>query len=166
MQFNSRSSFLLSLLVTFAVQCTAKLLLETIPTFPELSQLQGYIERLPRLSAQLKNVDNYTFLAPTNDAFDSFLASDTTLDEIEATLFYHLLHGIHPVASFTEALHFVPSFLTNSSYTNVTDGQNVQLSLSNSGSKLPLIRSGNRTTTSITTPVSLRLLLLLLSNHL
>jgi uncharacterized surface protein with fasciclin (FAS1) repeats len=155
MYSNTFSSFLPPLLLAFAAKCSAKLLLETIPTFPELSQLQSYIATLPRLSAELAKVDNYTFLAPTNDAFNSWLSTTTpqpTLEDIEATLFYHLVHGIYPVASFTSTLQSVPSFLTNASYTNVTAGQAVQLSLSSS--KHPVIRTGNMTNTSIITTVS------------
>ncbi|KAH6718692.1 FAS1 domain-containing protein [Leptodontidium sp. MPI-SDFR-AT-0119] len=135
----------------FAVQCSAKFLLETIPTFPELTQLQSYVEQLPQLSAELSKVDNYTLLAPTNEAFDSWLGEanpQPTLDDIEATLYYHLLHGIYPVASFTSLPKFTASFLTNSSYTNVTAGQTAQLS--QDSRNFPLIRSGNGTNTSIT----------------
>ncbi|KAH7403811.1 FAS1 domain-containing protein [Cadophora sp. MPI-SDFR-AT-0126] len=146
--------FVLSIpvLVLLVVRCSAKILLETIPTFPELSQLQSYIEKLPRLSAELDRVDNYTLLAPTNDAFDTWLSAASpqpTLEDIEATLYYHLLHGIYPITSFSSLTQFVPSFLTNSSYSNVTAGQTVQLALENK--RLPLIRSGNGTNTSIST---------------
>lgn len=138
----------------FAVQCSAKFLLETIPTFPELTQLQSYVEQLPQLSAELSKVDNYTLLAPTNEAFDSWLGEanpQPTLDDIEATLYYHLLHGIYPVASFTSLPKFTASFLTNSSYTNVTAGQTAQLS--QDSRNFQLIRSGNGTNTSITSSV-------------
>lgn len=149
---NTWGYVLIYFFAVFTAQCSAKALLETIPTFPELSQLQSYIEMLPRLSAELTNVDNYTLLAPTNDAFDAWLGTTTpepTLDDIEATLFYHLIHGIYPVASFTKKPQFASSFLTNTSYTNVTSGQAIELSLSSSQS--PLITSGNMTNTSITT---------------
>ncbi|KAG4440275.1 hypothetical protein IFR05_004236 [Cadophora sp. M221] len=136
----------------FAVQCSAKFLLETLPTLPELTTLQSYVRQLPRLSAKLDTVDNYTLLAPTNEAFDSWLGGanpQPTLDDIEAILFYHLLRGIYPVASLSPSPKFTASFLTNSSYTNVTAGQSVQLS--QDSKKFPLIRSGNGTNASITT---------------
>ncbi|PVH78768.1 Fasciclin-domain-containing protein, partial [Cadophora sp. DSE1049] len=100
----------------------------------------------------LDKVDNYTLLAPTNEAFDTWLSTanpQPTLEDIEATLYYHLLHGTYPVASFSSSTQFISSFLTNASYSNVTAGQTVQLAVDIGG--LPLIRSGNGTNTSIIT---------------
>lgn len=148
------SSLFVFLLAILAVPGSALLLLETITSLPQLSRLQSYISQLPRLSAELSKVDNYTFLAPTNAALDQWLGAESpgpTLDDIEATLFYHLLHGIYPVATFSSSSQFVSTFLTNTSYTNVTSGQAVQLLLNRS--QQPVIRSGNVTNTSITTTV-------------
>lgn len=154
MTFNLWSSFFASLLLIFAGQCSGKPLLTTIKTFPQLSQLQSYIDTFPSLAAALETVDNYTLFAPTNNAFEAWLKTATpkpTLSDIEATLFYHLVHGTFPVASFTTAPQFVSSFLSNTSYTNVTTGQVVQISLSEK--QFPILTSGNGANTSISSTV-------------
>ncbi|RFU29583.1 hypothetical protein B7463_g6769, partial [Scytalidium lignicola] len=75
--------------------------------------------------------------------------SSPTSDDIEATLFYCLVHGIFPVASFTKIPQFVSSFQENATYTNVTTGQTLELVLTNGS--VPHIVSGLRTNSSITT---------------
>ncbi|KAH8811280.1 FAS1 domain-containing protein [Xylogone sp. PMI_703] len=142
----------LVILSTLAAQCSSLFILSTIANRPELSTLQSYVKQLPELSALLSQADNYTYFAPTDTAFQKwFSAADPapTLDEIEATLTYCLVHGIYPVASFTKSPQFVSSFLVNATYTNVTSGQTLELVLNNNS--VPYVMSGLRSNSSIAT---------------
>jgi hypothetical protein len=48
---------------------------------------------LPLLVQQFNSADNFTFLAPINDAISSWLATNHSADYIQAALQYHLLKG-------------------------------------------------------------------------
>ena len=76
------------------------------------------------------NSDSVTILVPSNDAFAklpfstlgaAFKNNDT--DMMRTVLEYHVLDGSHPANSFNGSFSFPPTWLKNSSYTNVTDGQ-------------------------------------------
>jgi hypothetical protein len=92
----------------------------------ELSSLSALVNSLPILVEQLNVADDFTFLAPTNDAVSSWLAMNRSRDYIQASLQYHLLNGTHPSASISSTPIFIPSALTNDSYCNVTGGQRVK----------------------------------------
>lgn len=98
---------------------------EILSTRPELSSLSNYISSFPSLEEQFSTADNFTFLAPTNDAFTKWLATNRTADYMEATFMYHLLRGVHTTVSINETPQFISSFLTNASFSNVTNGQRV-----------------------------------------
>lgn len=103
---------------------------QTIPQIlslhSQLSSLSSYVNSFPSFAQQLKTADNFTFLAPTNDAFSTWLAGNRSRDYIEATLTYHLLNGTYPSVELTATPLFIPSALTNKSYCNVTGGQRVK----------------------------------------
>jgi uncharacterized surface protein with fasciclin (FAS1) repeats len=73
-----------------------------------------------------------TVLAPTDTAFETFFSSTnaatnfSTPDELQALLSYHVLQGVHTRESITSAPQLFRTLLTNSSYTNVTEGQFVK----------------------------------------
>jgi hypothetical protein len=68
-----------------------------------------------------------------------------------ATLQYSLLQGVYPSLSFSNTSQFVASNLVNSTYTNVTGGQTVELVLSSSGT--PQVITGNKTVSTSTLAV-------------
>jgi hypothetical protein len=74
-----------------------------------------------------------------------------TTDQVEALISYHLLHGIFPVASFSQVPQFPNSNLNNVTFENVTNGQMVELLQSSTG---PQILSGNTTISTISKAVS------------
>lgn len=94
-----------------------------------LSSLSGLLATQPDLLTALGGATNITILAPSNDAFAAFLNSDaggvaaTQPDVVAALLSYHVLNGTYPASAFTDVAAFIPTLLTNSSYTNVTGGQ-------------------------------------------
>jgi hypothetical protein len=141
-------------LVPLAVHTSASFL-SVLASRPELSQFNAYLSQFPRLTTTINTVDNATLLIPSNTAFTKWLQNTVpplTPSDIENTLNYHIIHGTFPVASFTNTAQFVPSFLTNTSYSNVTEGLLVGL-INIDGN--PQIRSGLGTNSSIITPVCL-----------
>jgi uncharacterized surface protein with fasciclin (FAS1) repeats len=86
----------------------------------------------PALLAALGNASNITILAPSNEAFSQLLnssagqglANNTGL--VTALLQYHVLNGTYTSQDFHNMSHFIPTMLTNQTYTNVTGGQRVE----------------------------------------
>lgn len=121
-----------------------------------LTKLYNFINGSTQLTNLLSSAQEFTFLAPTDDAFETWLTSEgnVTDDVIEATLSYHIFNGSFPTIDFTSTSQFVPTYLQNSSYSNITitpPGQRVELIEGTDGT--PEILSNNKTVTSITTKV-------------
>ncbi|KAI0396861.1 FAS1 domain-containing protein [Xylariaceae sp. FL0594] len=115
-----------------------------------LSTLTGksLMQQNPQFIQSLNNERNITILAPNNDALASLMSNNNSnsfsnstgsplpLSEgyLNALLYYHVLDGTYYAPSnFTETPEFVPSRLTNQSYTNVTGGQRVECSRAGDG---------------------------------
>lgn len=120
---------------------------------PELSSLNALINASTKFSTLLSNTNRFTFLAPSNAAFDQFFTNqgNSTLgpDAIDATLRYHLLKGGFPKVSFLNTPQFIATNLDNSTFTNVTGGQVVGIASNRAG---PFLISGNKTQSTITSP--------------
>lgn len=106
-------------------------LVETLSNVTELSNLTSYLGLFPELVSQLSELTNVTLLAPSDEAFETFLNSsagaalaenDTAL--IQSILTYHVLNGTYE--SFEEE-EFIPTALQPPTYTNVTGGQVVHV---------------------------------------
>jgi uncharacterized surface protein with fasciclin (FAS1) repeats len=87
----------------------------------------------------LNSARNITILAPSNDALATFLNDSQRAIAIAqnpgilaALLTYHVLNGTYYASSFTNTSMFIPTLLTNQTYTNITGGQRVQ-ALANNG---------------------------------
>ncbi|KAF2107850.1 Fasciclin domain-containing protein [Lophiotrema nucula] len=104
----------------------------TLASNPDLSNLTTFLGTNPALVQALSSAQNITILAPSNQAFNELanssaglaLASDPGL--VTALLQYHVLNGTYSAAQITNTSVFIPTLLTNSSYTNVTGGQVVE----------------------------------------
>ncbi|KAK0100663.1 hypothetical protein ONS95_007115 [Cadophora gregata] len=98
-----------------------------------LGTLTALLQNQPELATNLLNARNITILAPSNDAFSRFLstpggqATSNDPGKLTALLQYHVLVGAHPSSALNMSI-YPHSILTNSTYTNVTNGQVVQLS--------------------------------------
>jgi len=98
----------------------------------QTSQLATVLGGFPALVNQLGGATNVTLLAPSNNALaallnssiGSSLASNPGL--LQAVLQYHVLNGTYMADMVTNTSTFIPSALTNTSYTNVTGGQRVE----------------------------------------
>ncbi|KAK3937691.1 FAS1 domain-containing protein [Diplogelasinospora grovesii] len=105
-----------------------------------LSSLNKLLASEPGVVSALSSASNITVLAPSNDALTKFLndtsvASAIDLDPglVPALLNYHVLRGTYYASNFTDANKslFVPTLLTNQTYSNVTSGQRVEARASN-----------------------------------
>ncbi|KAH9218597.1 FAS1 domain-containing protein [Leptodontidium sp. 2 PMI_412] len=118
-----------------------------------LGTLNFYIAKSRSLTTLLSTANNFTFLAPSNEAFDEWLinkgSTPLSADEIDATLAYHLLHGGFPTVAFTTNPHFVPTNLTDLRFANVTTGQTVELQLAENGARFV---SGNKSVSTVKLP--------------
>ncbi|KAM3087425.1 hypothetical protein ACMFMG_001515 [Clarireedia jacksonii] len=101
-----------------------------------LSTLSMLLTQQPALLRTLSNTTTgITVLAPSNEAFSKFLASPENKaaveknDVVTAVLSYHVLNGTFPASKFSAQAQFIPTLLTNESYTGVTGGQVVQVAL-------------------------------------
>jgi hypothetical protein len=99
---------------------------EVLSSQPQLSSLATQLEAFPSLAQQFDNAENFTFLAPSNNAITAWLTAIRSQDYIRATLEYHFLNGTYPIASLSNTPQFIPTSLTNVSYANVTGGQRVE----------------------------------------
>ena len=119
-------------LAGYAVAQSNQTLNATLTSNPDLSNLTTFLGTNPALVEALSSAQNITILAPSNQAFNELanssaglaLASDPGL--ITALLTYHVLNGTYSAAQITNTSAFIPTLLTNSSYTNVTGGQVVE----------------------------------------
>jgi uncharacterized surface protein with fasciclin (FAS1) repeats len=99
-----------------------------------LSQLRTVLGLNPQLVETLSNARNITILAPSNAAFAkidnatlSALAANT--DMLTALLQYHVINSTLYGAQVTNTSMFVPTMLTNTMYSNVSNINLVNSSL-------------------------------------
>lgn len=95
----------------------------------DLSTLSSLVP--PSVLQTLNAASNITILAPSNSAFQkvsqaqlSALSSNPGL--LTALLEYHVLNGTYLASAIPQNGTFVPTLLTNKTYTNVTGGQVVE----------------------------------------
>lgn len=138
-----QSLYWLAILVTHGVSIT---LLGVLQSYPELGNLYSFVNASANTSSLLASANNFTFFAPNNDAIQRVITqnpSSLTDGSFDAIVQYSLLHGGYPTLSFSNISQFVASNLINSTYTNVTGGQAVELVLSDNAR--PQAVTGNGT---------------------
>lgn len=132
-------------------------LIDVLQQYSELSTFARYVNSSVSLRTLISSADNVTLFAPSKDAFETWLSTqspslrDEGNDALEAVIRYNLTHGQFSALSISRQSQFAASFLANSLYANVTGGQRVELVTDGSGN--PQIVSGNKTVTGITTKV-------------
>ncbi|KAI1407655.1 FAS1 domain-containing protein [Hypoxylon sp. FL1857] len=97
-----------------------------------LSSLNALLGSNSQFADSLNNLQNVTILAPNNDALGALNDTTSLLTDpgyLQALLSYHVLNGTYHNTSFTNQSIFIPTTLTNSTYTNVTGGQVVEARL-------------------------------------
>ncbi|XXG99589.1 hypothetical protein Hte_005929 [Hypoxylon texense] len=100
-----------------------------------LSSLNAILGSNSQITDALSNLQNVTILAPSNDALDALSSNSDTVgllsnsDYLQALLNYHVLNGTYYNSSFGNDSVFIPTALTNETYTNVTGGQVIEAGL-------------------------------------
>ena len=127
-------SKLLSLAALASVACAQKMnLTAALESNPNLVNLTQYLGFYPNIVKELSGATNVTLLAPSNEAFTKLLsgpaagsvkANDTSL--ITALFTYHVLDGVYYASNITSNASFVPSLLTDMTYTGLPGGQVVE----------------------------------------
>lgn len=123
----------------------------------ELSQLNTLLGGFPDLLSMLANATDITILAPSNDAFSTFLQSPENQaaaadnGTLMALLSYHVLNGTVMSMNITSTPTFVASLLSNETYTNVTGGQRVGARLVGGDDGTATIISGLGSRSNVTT---------------
>ncbi|KAF1999586.1 FAS1 domain-containing protein [Amniculicola lignicola CBS 123094] len=118
--------------LTAAQNNTNSSLVATLSNNPDLSNLTTFLGTIPGLVETLSAATNITIIAPSNQAFADLLAipgiEAVTSDPgaVAALLQYHVLNGMYMANQITNMSAFVPTLLTNGSFTNVTGGQVVE----------------------------------------
>ncbi|OCL01494.1 Fasciclin-domain-containing protein [Glonium stellatum] len=96
------------------------------------SGLAAFLGQYSSLLQSLNSLSNITVLAPSNQALTAALNSSVGQalskdpNAVQALFQYHVLNGTHFASSITNISSFIPSLLTDQSYTNVTGGQVVE----------------------------------------
>jgi hypothetical protein len=141
------------LLAALVSHGSAITLLEVLQSTEQLSSLNSLVNASPNTTALLASSNNFTFLAPSNDAISTFNSQNPGLlnGSVLANVQYGLLMGGFPALSFSDTPQFVASSLTNATYANVTGGQVVELVLGSDGS--PEVVTGNKSISTTTTTV-------------
>lgn len=113
---------LLFLSVTSLAQRLSSLLEDTDP----LRTFSGILKTQPDIVSALSTAKNVTILAPSNNAFDSFMKSPMAMmadnSTIKALLNYHVLEGVYMSRDFMEMPHFLPTMLMDKRFANFTMG--------------------------------------------
>ncbi|KAI0095911.1 Fasciclin-domain-containing protein [Daldinia grandis] len=100
-----------------------------------LSSLNALLASNSEFSESLNRLQNVTILAPSNDALNALTSNKESAlllansDYLQALLSYHILNGTYHNDSFGDEPVFIPTLLTNTTYTNVTGGQVVEAQL-------------------------------------
>jgi len=132
-------------------------LVSTLSGNSNLSALVGLLNSTGLVGA-LGGSSNITVLAPSNQAIETLLNSSAGAQLasnpglVTAALQYHVLNGTYRAEQITNTSVFVPTLLTNETYTNVTGGQRVQAMRSADGNVT--FFSGLVMNSTVTQPVS------------
>ncbi|KAK7999224.1 Fasciclin-like arabinogalactan protein [Apiospora marii] len=125
-----------SLSLALASSATAQSLTDALNSQnSSLSVLNGLLASNPTILSALNNAQNVTFLAPNNDALNGVINGSVNTyggsvkdpSWVANLLNYHVIKGAYQSSAFTDKPVFPHTLLNNQSYTNVTDGQVVQV---------------------------------------
>jgi len=147
---HSKVIFLLFALLRYT---SALSLLEVLATEPDLSTLFSRVNGSKVLAPLLRDANEYTLFAPSNNAIDTFLKAQpnaTSEAAFEALIQYSLIKNAFTAVAFTETPQFAKSNLLDAKYSNVTGGQVVELVVRDGQ---PQVVSGNSTGISLSKPV-------------
>lgn len=104
---------------------------QALSSNPDLSTLVQLLMGQTDLMKSLASAQNITVIAPNNNAFARFMNSSgaqasANPSMLTGTLSYHVLQGNISSDQITATPAFVPTLLTNPTFSNVTGGQRVE----------------------------------------
>ncbi|KAI6377330.1 hypothetical protein MCOR25_002585 [Pyricularia grisea] len=117
----------------FAAGAAAQSLTEVLSKHESVSALNRLLSTQQSLVSSLGSAKNITILAPNNEAISALtsdpanaaaIANDTGL--VPAILSYHVINGTYRGDAFTKEAKFLPTLLTNATYSQVMGGQRVE----------------------------------------
>ncbi|CZR58620.1 uncharacterized protein PAC_08512 [Phialocephala subalpina] len=131
-----------AVVLAFCLSLISRSLQASLPSFTDVLSSQTnlssfsdvlnktYPDLLTRIETSTSPI---TILAPSNAAFAKTIYysiigpafSNNDVGAIKAILDYHVVEGNHPSTSLLPTFQYFPTWLTNTTFTNVTDGQRV-----------------------------------------
>ncbi|KAH8691514.1 FAS1 domain-containing protein [Talaromyces proteolyticus] len=126
--------FKFSLLAFLPALVLGQNLTSLLSNTPQLSSLNALLSNYPSVIKTFSNLTNVTILAPSNQALGNYTSnSSTALSVLSSTnqtisdlLTYHILQGKFYASNFSATPKFLPTYLNDSSLSNVTGGQVVE----------------------------------------
>ena len=100
---------------------------------PSLSGLVTLLGQYPDIATSLASLQNVTIFAPNNNALTALQSSgalaNITQAQIAQILNYHVVPAVVYASDISETPTFAHTLLNSSMYTNVTDGQVVEVAV-------------------------------------
>lgn len=125
-------------------------ILDVINHYPDLTNFRDVLNSSTAFSSIIaSNLSNFTLLAPNNAAIDAWLPTlppNVSSADIADILRYHLLYGNWPTLNIGRDPLPVRTWLTDNKWTNVTDGQRVEVFRNEDG---VFFESGNKITSHV-----------------
>lgn len=123
-----------------------------------LTEFNTLVQNYGDIYATLSFSKDITIFAPSDSAFQKIPYSSlggafeaNNSDIVREVLKYHIINGTHSSGSFNGSFKFLPTFMNNQSYSNVTGGQRVGV-VQQAGNDIVLV-SGLGSRSSLTTRV-------------
>ncbi|KAI9815564.1 MAG: hypothetical protein M1827_002698 [Pycnora praestabilis] len=130
---------------------------QAIASNANLTNFTALIKDYGDIYATLSFTSDITILAPSNDAFAKISYSslgpafaNNETDEIRALLYYHVVNGTYTAAQFNGTFKFLPTWLNNATYANVTGGQEIAVVEQSPGVVVFISGQGSRSTLTTT----------------
>jgi uncharacterized surface protein with fasciclin (FAS1) repeats len=125
----------LSVAAVLPAAAMAQNITQVLANTTDLSSLNALISSYPTIATTIAGLSNVTILAPSNEALSAFTnssafqaiaSSPNSNKSIADLLLYHVLQGKIYASDITDTPAFVPTYLNDTLYTNVTGGQRVE----------------------------------------
>jgi len=156
-----RSTFVFvfaSLATIAAAQQQLQDLTQFLKNQTNLTEFSTLVQNYGDIYATLSFSKDITIFAPSDAAFQKIPYSSlggafetNNSDIVREVLQYHVINGTHPSGSFNGSFQFLPTWLNNQTYANVTGGQTVGV-VEQAGNNIVLV-SGLGSRSSLVTPV-------------
>lgn len=116
----------LPLLLLLSATSLAQSLSSLLGSVESLRMLSEILKTQPDIVSSLSTAKNITVLAPSNDAFSSFMKSPMAMmangSTVGALLSYHVLEGVYKSSDFMKMPQFLPTMLMDRRFANFTMG--------------------------------------------